>query len=196
MDRACNGLTWADGAAYSDWAGLRPMTEMEFEKACRGPAEPVANEYAWGTATCVEQTSFTNGVDGTGTESAFPATANFIGSAGPVRVGIYATNNAMRGSAGASYWGILDLSGNLSEQVVWVRVSGGRAFTGAHGDGMLTSAGAANVAAWPTSTSDGAGFRGWTYNAAYPRVSCRDYPPNTADGGYKYTGWRGVRSAP
>ncbi|MDI9573694.1 MAG: SUMF1/EgtB/PvdO family nonheme iron enzyme, partial [Bacteroidota bacterium] len=33
---ACNFLSWMDGAAYSDWAGLRPMTELEFEKACRG----------------------------------------------------------------------------------------------------------------------------------------------------------------
>jgi hypothetical protein len=27
------------------------MTELEYEKACRGPLMPVANEYAWGTTT-------------------------------------------------------------------------------------------------------------------------------------------------
>ena len=45
---ACNYLNWQDLAAYLDWTGLRPMTELEFEKACRGPLIPVANEYAWG----------------------------------------------------------------------------------------------------------------------------------------------------
>ncbi len=196
MDRACNRLTWAHGAAYSDWAGLRPMTELEFEKACRGPAEPVANEYAWGTSSGTAQTGYAGGADGTGTELASPATANYIGNAGPVRVGIYATNNATRATAGASYWGVMELSGNLTEQTVWVRAEGGRSFTGVHGDGILTAAGGANVSAWPTSTSDGVGYRGWISNFDWARVSCRDYAPNTADGGYNYIGWRGVRSAP
>ena len=48
-DVACNYLTWMDGCAYADWAGLRPMTELEYEKACRGTSSPVAGEYAWGT---------------------------------------------------------------------------------------------------------------------------------------------------
>ena len=43
-------MCWADCATYADWAGLRPMTELEFEKACRGPLKPVPDEYAWGTA--------------------------------------------------------------------------------------------------------------------------------------------------
>jgi hypothetical protein len=41
---ACIGLSWGDGAAYAAWAGLRPLTEMELEKAVRGPCEPVVNE--------------------------------------------------------------------------------------------------------------------------------------------------------
>ena len=45
---ACNWLGWSHVAAYLDWSGLRPMTELEFEKACRGDQTPVANEYAWG----------------------------------------------------------------------------------------------------------------------------------------------------
>ena len=36
-DSAANWLSWADVAAYADWAGLRPMTEFEFEKAFRVP---------------------------------------------------------------------------------------------------------------------------------------------------------------
>jgi len=37
-------LSWADGVALAAWAGLRPMTELELEKAVRGPREPVPDE--------------------------------------------------------------------------------------------------------------------------------------------------------
>jgi hypothetical protein len=37
-----------DLLAYLDWAGLRPMTELEYEKACRGPLQPLAGEFPWG----------------------------------------------------------------------------------------------------------------------------------------------------
>jgi hypothetical protein len=38
-------------AAFADWSGLRPMSELEYEKACRGYNTPaVPNEYAWGNA--------------------------------------------------------------------------------------------------------------------------------------------------
>jgi formylglycine-generating enzyme required for sulfatase activity len=46
---ACNYLSWTEGLQYANWAGLRLMTELEYEKACRGPLKPVPNEYAWGT---------------------------------------------------------------------------------------------------------------------------------------------------
>ena len=36
-----------DLLAYLDWSGLRPMTDLEYEKACRGTATSVADEYAW-----------------------------------------------------------------------------------------------------------------------------------------------------
>ena len=29
-------ISWSDMSAYLDWSGLRPMTELEYEKACRG----------------------------------------------------------------------------------------------------------------------------------------------------------------
>jgi len=38
---ACNLLSWWDGAKFAAWAGLRPMSELEYEKACRGPLKPV-----------------------------------------------------------------------------------------------------------------------------------------------------------
>jgi len=38
------GVTWGQSAAFGAWAGLRPMTELEFEKAWRGPRKPVPDE--------------------------------------------------------------------------------------------------------------------------------------------------------
>jgi len=53
-DGRCRWLSWADGAAYAAWAGLRPMTELEYEKAIRGPQEPDprydATPSYWGVA--------------------------------------------------------------------------------------------------------------------------------------------------
>ncbi|NBB74842.1 MAG: SUMF1/EgtB/PvdO family nonheme iron enzyme [Bacteroidetes bacterium] len=46
--RAASLLSWADALAWADWMGLRPMTELEFEKSARGP-EPVRfREFVWG----------------------------------------------------------------------------------------------------------------------------------------------------
>ena len=39
-DAACAGLMCSEGVAFVAWAGLRPMTELEFEKAGRGPLKP------------------------------------------------------------------------------------------------------------------------------------------------------------
>ena len=202
MDWACSYTSLEDGCAYADWAGLRPMTELEFEKACRGPATPVPNEYAWGTATAIQQSSHTNGTDGSGTEMALPTNANYNtpGSIipGPVRVGIYATTNSTRASSGASYWGIMELSGNMSERSVTVgEVTVGRLFTGVHGDGALTAAGAANVPNWPVTT--GFGFRGSRYWASgiYSKISDRFYAIDSASTRIQSVSWgRCVRTAP
>ena len=48
---ACNYLSWEDLKAYLDWAALRPLTELEFEKTCRGTNSALLVEYAWGSTT-------------------------------------------------------------------------------------------------------------------------------------------------
>jgi len=150
---ACNGIDPHDGAAFAAWAGLRPMTELEFEKACRGPLKPVPNEYAWGTDKIAgmgaENGTYTlvnvgradetvtwtgdNGPDATRGNAPTLKTTGKIG--GPLRVGIFATPDSDRVRAGASYWGIMELSGNLLERTVTVGDAAGRAYEGNHGDG-------------------------------------------------------------
>lgn len=46
--RACNFLNYWDMLAYADWAGLRAMTELEFEKSARGPKPAIWREFVWG----------------------------------------------------------------------------------------------------------------------------------------------------
>jgi len=195
-DRACNYLSWADGVALADWAGLRPLTELEFEKACRGPLVPVPNEYAWGSTTISATTAIEN--DGTGTETATGGNCNYNSCLvdGPYRAGIYATGSSSRLSAGASYWGIMELSGNLTERPVTLGNAAGRSFTGLHGNGKLDADGNADVSLWPNTT----GTRGGTYlgggGSSRAYVSDRDGAAYTDTGRYFYFGWRGARTAP
>ena len=212
---ACNFLSWMDGAAYSDWAGLRPMTELEFEKACRGLETPVANEYAWGTAT-VAGNAYTLENDNATNEGIASNYSTSTGNAsyditdgsidGPLRVGIFAANadNQGRITAGASYYGIMELSGNLWERAVTVGNATGRDFTGLHGNGALSTNGHANETAWPGLTSGevtgatGSGFRGgsWIFNAPYMRVSDRNVAAHTNTNRNNNYGFRAVRVAP
>lgn len=47
-DRAYGFFNVRRSLSFSDWAGLRPMSELEFEKACRGPIPPALFENVWG----------------------------------------------------------------------------------------------------------------------------------------------------
>jgi len=187
---AMNYISEMDGAAYMDWAGLRYTTELEYEKAARGPLKPVPNEFAWGTPFVSDQfhTVSNNGRADEGIATNYITTgvagnANYIipnsaqGSSptkGPMRVGIFADNSANKGrvTSGASYWGILELSGQTYERPVHVGSAVGRQFTGLHGDGRLSTMGNANVAAWPGLSGTtgevtfgvGSTYRGGSYN--------------------------------
>jgi formylglycine-generating enzyme required for sulfatase activity len=150
-DRANSYMSWPDGAAYSDWAGLRPLSELEYEKACRGFLNSVVNEYAWGTTTAVLGNTLSGTENGTETVTESGANTSNIqatrsggdGNQGPLRVGIHATATSTRTQAGSSYFGVMDLTGNMYEPYVNVQHSQGRTYRGNnaqfHGDGLLTT---------------------------------------------------------
>jgi len=226
---ACNFLSWMDLAAFCDWAGLRPMTELEYEKASRGgnaTDNTVAGEYAWGTAyiTGSDYTLSNGGANNEDIANNYSTTENYgncswydtVGDAGidgPLRCGIFAGNAANTGrvTAGASYYGVMELSGNLWERPVTIGngggvggVTGGRDFEGTHGDGSLTTDGYADNSDWPgysstkVSGATGSGFRGglWIGSSSSARVSDRADAAHARTSRYNRYGGRAVRTSP
>ena len=213
---ACNFTNWSDHAAYMDWAGLRPNSELELEKAARGFLPPVANEYAWGTAT-IAGAAYTLSGGGTLSENiatnyttvANTGNGNYSVTRGttasPFRVGIFAANpsSTNRITSGASYWGIMELSGNLSERVVTLANATGRNFTGQQGDGNLSANGFATNADWPgwtlgeVTAATGAGAKAGDHSnaATSSRISDRVAVSNALNARALGEGSRGVRTA-
>lgn len=142
---ACNYLTPADMLAYADWCGLRPLSELEYEKLCRQPfpAVPQRGEYAWNSTIVTEPTRLTAGAEGTRNETVADGNVN-VGDVlgGPVRCGAFARANSSQESAGAGYWGAMELSGNLAE-IYYNLNTEGRKFSGiprnSHGNGTILS---------------------------------------------------------
>jgi len=216
--RACNELSYPDICAFADWAGLRPMTELEFEKACRGGGvSAIAGEYAWGSAS--GSTSYSSlyhsgqadeqpSID-SGSSANIASNVNLSG-VGPIRCGAFATSSTTRTQAGASYYGVMELSGNLWKTLIVIGNETGRSFEGTHGDGELTTTtsyeGNATNTDWPGIDSTtargvtgytGSGIRGgnWKDGAVYNRVSDRAFSGH-ALGRREHSGGRCVRTEP
>ncbi|MCM1530763.1 MAG: SUMF1/EgtB/PvdO family nonheme iron enzyme [Bacteroides sp.] len=179
QDLAVNFVSLYDLLAYAEFAGLRPMTELEFEKACRGPREPVNDEYAWGSVTKVMFAWAWNAVAGqwynyrndanlwdqnTGTEKVADRFNAGVGHShtwannwwdrwlyyhpSPLRVGIFADSTSTRAASGATFWGVMNMSDNLSEMCISAGYEIGRKFIGVHGSGRLDGNGNAICKEW------------------------------------------------
>jgi len=171
---ACNYLSWMDLCAYADWAGLRPITELEYEKVCRGKLTISSSEYAWGST---ELDSPTASLNNPGSDSETPdqgnSNYNSCSPDGPYRCGAYANSSTSRITSGSGYYGVMDLSGNLWERCVTIGNGKGRSFTGTEGDGVLSASGNATNSDWPgfngqnpgeVTDASGSGFRGGSWN--------------------------------
>ncbi len=166
-DRAVTTVGFQTNAALADWSGLRPYSELEYEKACRGfntPALP--NEYAWGNTTLVQLVSVDNPSMQDETV-ATPANANAtLASFGSTsRVGLFARPTAStRELSGATYYGIMNMSDNAAEITIFSGSTTGRAIDASvHGDGYLATNANTDVATWLPSTAFGT--RGGAYNS-------------------------------
>jgi len=202
-DRACGFISPADGLAYADWAGLRPMTELEFEKICRGSGQPAVNlEFAWGT------TYSKNAVLATGTEN----DREYVTSAGansyylddrfqarfPLNSGIFGKPGKSRELSGSAYYGVMDMSTNLSEFCVAIGNKFGRVFTFRNGNGRLAPDGFADESGWPLRDGKGGGFRGGCFanERFHMSISVRIEASVEIDWTHRHIPWgfRGVRT--
>ena len=205
LGRACNFLSWKNLSGYLAWSGLRPLSELEFEKLCRGPQVPLAKEYAWGTQNAHLGQHLVN--NGTPDEAfadtipsgygpavfARPVTDSIPYTMGPVRTGAFAGNKTGRVNSGAGYYGAMELSGNVWEPVVSLQSSG---FNGSQ-DGTRKT--------WPDSTGSGVILRGGAWfstisnNLSYAfrdlAVSDRFYRDTQFPDFRNTTGGRGGRTA-
>jgi formylglycine-generating enzyme required for sulfatase activity len=202
---ACNWLSWADLMAYLDWAALRPMTEFEYEKICRGASPSSLNgEYAWNSVNLTQAISSSLNNPGAASET---STASGDGLSayggnsttdGPLRCGFAAGLATNKAQAGGAWFGVMEMSGNVWEQCVGGHNFNYSNFTNACGDGTLTAAGAANTANWPVSGggSFGGVLRGGGFESApiSLRISENGQMTNNSNQGRSQLfGGRGVR---
>ncbi|WP_168797523.1 SUMF1/EgtB/PvdO family nonheme iron enzyme [Neolewinella litorea] len=179
-----------DMLAYLDWSGLRPMTEMEFEKLCRGPVFPVDAEFAWGTDQVArwkflpslpnapnEILTNLNKLNANEGYAAYDMTTpNTRFGLGPLRSGIFSGSldlGTTRVWSGAGYYGNMELSGNQAEGVISITHADGRAFTNQHGNGFLPETGYADVPTWPQ-TYNGIGIKGGHGNSIVDDLQVAD----------------------
>ncbi|PKP04417.1 MAG: hypothetical protein CVU11_05165 [Bacteroidetes bacterium HGW-Bacteroidetes-6] len=214
-NRAMTYMSYTDLLSYLDWAALRPVSEMEFEKACRGPLDFVPGEQAWGEVTFIQARNVTGTVSGQEVCTDSAANLHYYGSDyychggafgassyGPLEVGIFARDTTLtREGTGATYYGLMEMSGNAIELCVQVNANNSNpstpsTYTGLWGDGILSALGEFNTTAWGGGEPFVMKGGSWTHDENRSRVSDRSYINYTA-ASYStrdnYRGGRGCR---
>lgn len=180
-----NHITPEDINAYLDWCGLRPMTELEYEKICRGEnMSPIAGEYAWGTDTYNDAGNILN--DGQSNESTTAVGISVsLYKNTPLRCGYAATVISNRTAAGATFYGIQDIH-NLGEYLIGVNSLNYK--ISSYGDGNVTIFGHADVSDWENDIEILS-----TENSSAPNPISQSKTSITVDHRSAYMGARGVR---
>lgn len=152
------------------------MTELEFEKACRGPSQPIPHEFPWNTNNKDKLQRVVH------TNDELQLLNNLQESE---------LNDSNRDQFGASYYWVMDLAGSLWERCVTIGDSVGRSFKGTHGDGMLAPHGFASNADWPKGSTEtaGFGFRGGGYYEHHMQYG--GFNPHSPIGYRNFGSWPG-----
>jgi len=198
---ACNYPHWDDTRTYLSWSALRPMSEMEFEKAARGGVARAVDvsDYPWGT-TAPGGTTETKSLL---SYDIYQYYANWYDNAantqdydGPYNVGHFLSGLDVNGNAlsrtnaqtGASPYGIADLAGSVWEHLINCAFTA----TPAHGDGDTDF----SDENWPTAASGYKGIRGasWGDGAVFLRVSDRLHAGWALATRHSFVGFRPART--
>jgi len=143
-------FTSHDIYAYLDWAGLGLMTDLEYEKACRGPLSAVPLELAWGSTLINDigallndgspnETHSNSGVDG----GLMPLLGNVNIQNKARRAGLNATSTgSTRELSNASFYGIMDMTSKYDN--LCIQYDPAYPYQGEEGDGELTISGDAD----------------------------------------------------
>lgn len=174
--RPSNYITWDDGAALADWAGLRPMTELEYTKAARGPGEALPHEFPWNT----------DNKEGLGRYVDLDDNLKLKEGLDESKI-----NDSNRNQYGASYFWVMDLAGSLWEKCVSIGHPIGRNYKGTHGDGLISDGGSATNSDWPKGINEegGYGYRGGGYYQHSMKVS--EFNPHSPIAYRRYGAWSG-----
>ncbi len=178
--------SFSDLLTYLSWAGLRPLTEMEFEKAGRD-LSPDARTYPWGSTNPSAITYTPPNEGGTPMKSYGNNFANFSVVQRTLDVGRYMSGDVYRTpeQTGASPWSIADLNGNAFEMTInckWATVP-------LNGDGTP-----ALPATWPVPGADTLGVRGGAFGNPAFKISERALVSSADDTRYWDRGGRGART--
>jgi formylglycine-generating enzyme required for sulfatase activity len=134
--------------SFMEWAALRPMTEFEYEKACRGPLVPVPKEYSWGTTDWSNDYNILNDQCSTEVPQNFRLGLSNMRTNVSRRAGCEATPNTDRVHAGATYFGVLNMTGSTTERCVGGWGYDYSTYTTANGDGNINSDGSCAMTVW------------------------------------------------
>jgi len=157
-----NYLSVSDAWSYMSWAGLRPLTEMEWEKAARDLA-PDARTYPW-DSTVPGTTTYTPPNE-SGTHARNYMNYSVAGMTQKVLdAGRYMSGDVYRTAdqTGASPWGVADLAGNVSEIVLNCAYPS----VPLNGNGTVFW-----PAGWPAPLDSSYGTRGGSWDTSAPQAA-------------------------
>lgn len=136
-NRACGSSTQDRFFAFADWACIRPSSFLEFNKVSYGPEQPIyVKTYYDANFKLVGYPAWRS--------NSIP---NGVTSVNIRDVGAFGSLTSTRESSGSSYYGVMDLTGNLMEPVIKLH---GFAFNTSNGNGYLNAQGKSDVSSWPT----------------------------------------------
>jgi hypothetical protein len=137
-NKACGNANANRILSFADWSGLRNISFLEINKASYGPLQPVFYEEGTGCSGPCSPFPILS-------KYGYPTSGNGNIVIGLNNVGSLSNSNTNRAQSGASYYGIMDLTGNAKEPIVSLSYLN---YNNSNGDGLLSVNGLFNNNLW------------------------------------------------